>query len=540
MFTTFIEESFELVYYCDVVMKKKWTDFKDEVSAFIRSLRELNNLNNEPLKTSTGFIDVLNPKALSLLDSINGPQIRNSTQMYFSPEKIDLFPYLVKYYYKLNKEKLNSSKKAGHHSRNTSLRQYNQKEVAVMNKQIQMFPKLNREKIMDLKNIFKSKVEIKPRPSVSDQTGLKFPIFSVYKDHVNLPESELGSIDQRDLVLPEDQGIQHSDQLRESNYFLYYQMVKRNSVIPINPVSDGSDRPGSIHKRSSEFTINVHHFHPGIEPLNVVNMSKTTQPDEEETKVIETNNWSHYPNKTPSGGKIQGYSLSETVKLSDSQQVRTGKVSTGGRDITVSGFELGVEIPKRPQQLNKNDLVKSVIQKVESDEFLKSNSPLIINKPRHSKGENLSSPGAQLQRRKLIFDDTTPPPPKSDPLQNKPGIKDIGRQRSLNLEIHSSLDNLKLLKYAKSTIHHPQIRTSLGDTDSSPHLSPTGDKKKIFDKKQYNTVSATGTMDGKENLKDPTLNKYHSHPSQVSGEFLIKNLDTVKEKDEGNKIFRGN
>ena len=81
-------------------------------------------------------------------------------------------------------------------------------------------------------------------------------------------------------------------------------------------------------------------------------------------------------------------------------------------------------------------------------------------------------------RSKTAFDGTRPPLDGSDSAGN------------------SRLDDLKLIKYAKSNIGNSKVMVSMGDTDCSPGSSPTGStgvkKNLIFDRKNTAPISYSG------------------------------------------------
>ena len=81
MFSNFIEESFELVHTIDYNKKGTWQDNNDEVSQFIKNMKELSTLTHfypDLLINNKGFMNILNPKAISHVDHLNGPAMKES------------------------------------------------------------------------------------------------------------------------------------------------------------------------------------------------------------------------------------------------------------------------------------------------------------------------------------------------------------------------------------------------------------------------------------------------------------------------------
>src|SRR5690242_12521636 len=119
MFTNFIEESYELLYLCDHIQAEIWDQYKDEISYFIKCLKEIKREaeNVKEILLKNGWLDVMHPKAINCIDLYNGKSITESTQLFYTPELIDLYPYLIKYWYKINKDKNKDVHKASNHSR---------------------------------------------------------------------------------------------------------------------------------------------------------------------------------------------------------------------------------------------------------------------------------------------------------------------------------------------------------------------------------------------------------------------------------------
>ena len=110
--------------------------------------------------TNKTYLFLLHHRAVEHMGLVNSDSMNQSSQRYYSPEVLDLFPYLIKYYFRffLNQKdrikllsspmSFKSSNPASHNPNSPD------KNNDFLNKELRFFTPLNKSRIVDLKEVF--------------------------------------------------------------------------------------------------------------------------------------------------------------------------------------------------------------------------------------------------------------------------------------------------------------------------------------------------------------------------------------------------
>ena len=607
MFANFIEESFLIINTCDYSKKSTWEEQVDEISTFLKQLKHLSSrLSPEILQNKT-YLNILNPKAISQVDSLNSHPIQQATQRYLLPEKIDLFPYLVKYYYRFFLEKKMSSGTKSHQPSSHRLQplqhlhysvspnptsRYNNspvnettstKEAMALNKSTQCFPPLNKSRIVNLNEIITDNFLLGKEMTPSKTTQTKLPIFSEPKP-IYEPRGSQNEIlqimeaqkDNHNMPLAEPP-INNPMNLRKSNYFLYYQIVKRNEVMS-EDVKKASEVEFSPDKRMSKKSQYFRFSHLGRESdgtkvkFSINDFSPNTRAElgffkntrDSLVNKFERMNSKQQPRTedvTPKADspfdKVQiqlkrnltDY-LPQTKIMEENEKMSIEETKGKGERPKALKF-FGSGEPSEAHPKKKNLQVKE----------RRGDSPIDSPIMRTSEDAFLSKykdrPNLQLgSGRKHIFE--LKEPVKMDPQNNvwiNP-LKLLNRSYSANDYENNTNTNYLLTsnKRIQNLVSHQKIGISKGDLDPSPPTSPNKPRRRIFGNDMQLTIRAFSAEDsprnvkGKENKKDGLKENYEEEKKveekkskeKMNGKeeekgfidneesVLIRNLDTVR------------
>jgi len=182
MFINLVEESYRLIYtdknsqsMPDPVNVDEIVTFIEQVKAMRFSSPNVTNFNH----ALTAYINILTPEALQQMEFFNSESIEQTKNRYNNPETVDLFPYLVKYYFRffLNQKdrlKLVSSPLTFKNSsgiKSPESDKYNNTSD-LLNSQIRYFEPLSRSKLVDLHQVFASG----PKPPPPQKLSIEPPV----------------------------------------------------------------------------------------------------------------------------------------------------------------------------------------------------------------------------------------------------------------------------------------------------------------------------------------------------------------------------
>jgi len=174
MFINLVEESYRLIYsdrnsqsMPDPPNVDEIVTFVEQVKAMRFSSPNVTNFNH----ALTAHINILGTEALTQMEFFNSESIEQTKNRFNNPESFDLFPYLVKYYFRffLNQKdrlKLVSSPltfKNSSQIKSPESEKYNTNTSDLLNQQIRYFEPLSRAKLVDLNQVFASA----PKPSAN-------------------------------------------------------------------------------------------------------------------------------------------------------------------------------------------------------------------------------------------------------------------------------------------------------------------------------------------------------------------------------------
>ncbi len=198
MFTNFLAETFDILYIYEprqIDPNHKY----EEVALFISKLREIKkfvvfkpDLTTPPqtyvdpkqsAEENIVFFNYLHPSLLAKLNDMDHRAMKEAMESHLNPIKIDLFPYLVKYYYlffsaikedSLLEEGPKPSVKKPTHARHTSLASLislKDDNTKTINKSWQNFSSLSISKVVNLNRMF-GKPQISNRRAYNKSMGM--------------------------------------------------------------------------------------------------------------------------------------------------------------------------------------------------------------------------------------------------------------------------------------------------------------------------------------------------------------------------------
>ena len=255
MFSRFLEESYQVLYNCDVKNIVSFQDHPDEISQFIYQIKQVNISSNPnyTIKDHGNLKNFISNSVLKIIEPAQNLLIREAIYRYKFPAKIDLMGYLVKYYYKFYQNQDQDLKK---HRRQSSFSKYpldmlSSVDLNNINKGFQLLPNFVKEKIVNLNKMFAQKeiknptsmdssilISTKKTDANASKSETKLSIFSSPKPlHSPTNQCSLNDINkyisqkELDSNIPyEEPTINSPSNLKKQNYFLYYQIIKRNTI----------------------------------------------------------------------------------------------------------------------------------------------------------------------------------------------------------------------------------------------------------------------------------------------------------------------
>lgn len=202
MFINLVEESYRLIYSDRNAQSMPDPVNVDEIVTFIEQVKAMRfsspNVTNFH-QALTAYINILSPDSLQQMEFFNSESIEQTKNRYNNPESVDLFPYLVKFYFRffLNQKdrlKLVSSPLTFKNSsgiKSPESDKYNNNTSDILNSQIRYFEPLSRSKLIDLHQVFAAgpkspapqKLSIEPPVKNSNITISRPPIIPEQTAH---------------------------------------------------------------------------------------------------------------------------------------------------------------------------------------------------------------------------------------------------------------------------------------------------------------------------------------------------------------------
>lgn len=182
MFASFLAESFDITHVFEPCDGELHSHNFEGVCVFIKQLKEIVNLTHShpeifqekddpDSETPAVFLNIFHPLVISKINALNNIDIKQALAMCSNPVKVDLYPYVVKYYYQFFYAVKNQNpqepayqqelKKRNHHARHTSLASLvsipiRTDDYRTLNKSCQHFSTLKKEKIVNLNKMFEN------------------------------------------------------------------------------------------------------------------------------------------------------------------------------------------------------------------------------------------------------------------------------------------------------------------------------------------------------------------------------------------------
>ena len=617
MFTNFIEESYLIVNLCEHTRQSAWEEEIDEVSTFLYQLKQLRSKLSSEVLTNNSHINILHPKAISQIDILNGKSITQATQRYYTPEKIDLLPYLIKYYYKffLERDQTKVSNKSSHYYQNLPLQRglspihpikskesapndttSSNKETLSMNLRIQTFPLLNRTRLIDLKGIFLEEPTASkgnstpPRPNTA-----KLPIFSKPKPIYRPRESQNEIIklmdsqsDSLNMPLVEPPSNNPTTLLRKSNYFLYYQMIKRNEAMSFDArkVSEYEFNLSSPEKLALRRSYTAYpqlvgsRVESNDDSASKISVNDSTNIPPDRGFAVQTTS---FFNKKPEPPK----NLEATLRFNTIEQspLKTeGNIGHGlspyfltNRSATDKGPQtkkIMDEVRNKFGAHKRNEPLHSVLKTNEADKFFggdgKKNSRVVerrgdspVESPifRTNEGSAFIKERQKLKAnsaKKLIFELKGPVKVEKTSAIKGDSLVKLNRSASANEDYSKKKVNTHRPEDI-SVVQNKKVCISKGDLDPSPPISPNKQRSRIFEKGGILPIRAFSVEDDVEDrelewrngsdgdveynenieeeeedepwmdIKEEKVENERGRTKEArSKEVMIKNLDTVR------------
>ena len=196
-----IEESYKLIYSDRNTDTNLGIENNEEISFFIEQIKTVKAIYNSDPQfhvTQSKFLKILHPALLSSLKEVNDEFIKIGIKSYNSPQTIDLFPYLIKYYFKFfltqkDRFKLLSSPLSFKSSDNLYKppRSSQSPDRNKYSRSIQLYEPLDKSRIIDLKRVFVAQSPPKVRIEMSKSSPVTFkqPLDEEYLDN-NAPSNK--------------------------------------------------------------------------------------------------------------------------------------------------------------------------------------------------------------------------------------------------------------------------------------------------------------------------------------------------------------
>jgi len=560
MFAKFVEDSYLIINLCDQSKKGNWEDQVDEISAFLKQLKLLKSKFFPEIFLNDTYLQLFHPKSVSQIDLLNGAPIQQATQRYFAPEKIDLLPYLIKYYYRFFADKKSGLKLANLNSphilnslssgnvgkassspvNKSSFANISAQETMALNKSFQSFPPLNKSRLVDLKAIFTDDFIFGRESASSARAHIpKFPIFSepkpIYKhsdtqnEVIQLMEAQKAH---STMPLAEPPINNPTNLLRKSNYFLYYQIIKRNEILleDVRKASEYEISQSSPEKRMSKKSQRFRFSTLGRESQGMFDDNHTNKSSINEiSPSLKFEHGFSFRNRT-SGRRPP---LRHEKTYDDISQLKEITLKRSATDNGPQPKEIDEE-----EEL-KWDSLKKKNRETKNKNFKGLESLFDVSKARNNhqvmerKGDSpISSPVSKTHHdflskksmsskfpqghgsgvKKHIFELKAPMKTNNDLMGNN--LKLVNRSYSANDDGYGNRLKTEFLttKKAGGVISNQKLLLSKGDLDPNP-ATPNKPRGKIFGEKQIAAVRAFSVEDspqqtkGKENRKEFFLKK---------------------------------
>ena len=486
MFINMIEESYKLIYSDRNATQSAPTSYgienNEEISFFIEQLKTVKAIYNSDPQfpvTDAKFFNVLHPSLVASLKEVNDEFIKKGIKSYNSPQSIDLFPYLIKYYFKfflsqkdrfkLLSSPLNFKASDSTYDPQKSL-QYS--EHSVYNKSIQLYEPLDKTRIIDLKRVFVPS----PPPKIRIDLSKSSPVSFKQRRDEEFSES----------TAPSNQGNSSTLKVREKRFSVESPIAPDKICVQIDyqQLARMNNTPTSNIRAGSQHSLTApphedHLLHPEFVAMNMKNRTSLPIPQMNDTSIMDPQHTEskHPESQNTSNIALLRRSVKDLPSMSDLSRDE-GKKSARDRngDDSLPLYN-NLHIPRKGSDSNYRLFGK--LGSIEDTSKLHSRNSLHqFEEPEIGRSvRSASDTKRSVQKRTEEVVNSNP-----NPILKLHPANELKTKESEADALDKLRNDGKSVHYGENTLVIGKPKTIL--EASTPPKSPALSRKRIFDKKE--------------------------------------------------------